>query len=459
MAPAEGATMDHRTAANARAMRSKQSGTYRLSSTPRPRRLVALMAAITLAFGGSLMAASTASAAPGDPVIFADQNLEDAVNDELGQNSGDTITEAQAASITELDAGNLGISNLAGIEYLVGLTELDLVNNSVAVVSSLSGLTNLEVLNLGDNNISNIAPLSSLENLRVLRATYNDISNISVVADLDELTTLHIGHNVITDISAVSGLANLVSLHAEGNNITDISALSGLTNMHALRVDSQTVNLPATVTSASTANPVVDVDGNFVPVSSSDTGFAYNSTSHTWTFTAPGAKTLTWNTPVTVGDTTVDFSGTINQDIGQAPLVPATAQDPEVVQAFCSEGDVVGPQVNLPTTEGIEYEIEGDVEPGATVTVRAIPADDSHSIVVNPDSDWVGNSDRLYATLEITLDAVDCAAPPAADETVTDDAGLLRTGGNPATTLFGALGALIVLTGTGLVAVRRRFIV
>src|SRR5690554_5366798 len=96
MAPAEGATMDHRTAANARAMRSKQSGTYRLSSTPRPRRLVALMAAITLAFGGSLMAASTASAAPGDPVIFADQNLEDAVNDELGQNSGDTITEAQA---------------------------------------------------------------------------------------------------------------------------------------------------------------------------------------------------------------------------------------------------------------------------------------------------------------------------------------------------------------------------
>lgn len=126
MAPAEGSTMDHRTAANARAMRSKQSGTYRLSSTPRPRRLVALMAAITLAFGGSLMAASTASAAPGDPVIFADQNLEDAVNDELGQNSGDTITEAQAASITELDAGNLGISNLAGIEYLVGLTELDL---------------------------------------------------------------------------------------------------------------------------------------------------------------------------------------------------------------------------------------------------------------------------------------------------------------------------------------------
>ena len=483
---------------------TKQASSSRWASLRQPRRLMALLATIALVFGGNLVVTSAAHADPGDPVTFADQNLEDAVNDVLGQSPGATITEAQAAGITTLDAPSAGITDLSGIEFLTGLTDLRLnhnnvtdlsplsaltnldtfyaINNNISDISALSGLTSLTRLYLSSNSITDISVLSGLENLTNLYAGNNSISNIAVVSDLEDLTNLLLGNNHITDITPVSGLADLTLLHVENNsisdisalagktsltnvwlqenNITDISVLSAMTNLLSLRVEDQSVNLPAAVTGAPTANPVVDLSGTQVPVSSSDSGFAYDSTAHEWIFTVSGAKSLTWNTTVDAGSVTdAEFSGVITQNIEQAPLVPVAAQDPEVIQATCVDGDVVGPQIALPSTDGLDYVIEGNVAPGSTVTVRAIPADDNHFVAVNPNSDWVGNSDGLFATLDIVLDPIDCAALTADEsQEETNSAGLQRTGGNPGTTLFSTLGALLALVGTGLVAVRRRVI-
>lgn len=99
-------------------MSSVRTGTLRLSSSRRPRRWVALTAAFALAFGGNLVFASAATAAPGDRVIFADQNLEDAVNDTLGEPHGTPVTEGVAATITQIDAQAQGIADLGGIQFL-----------------------------------------------------------------------------------------------------------------------------------------------------------------------------------------------------------------------------------------------------------------------------------------------------------------------------------------------------
>lgn len=110
---------------------TKQASSSRWASLRQPRRLMALLATIALVFGGNLVVASAAHADPGDPVVFADQNLEDAINDVLGQSPGDTITEAQAEGITTLDAPSAGITDLSGIDFLIGLTDLRLTHNKL----------------------------------------------------------------------------------------------------------------------------------------------------------------------------------------------------------------------------------------------------------------------------------------------------------------------------------------
>ncbi len=172
-------------------------------------------------------------------------------------------------------------------------------------------------------------------------------------------------------------------------------------------MDNQAADVPTTPLGASSANPVTDAAGDPVAVTSTDSGFTYDSATDTWTFTTLGNKTLTWDTTVTIGSATgVVFSGTISQRISFAQAVP---QDPEIVQTTCMNGDVVYPQITLPNTEGITYTIDGDVAPGQSITIEAVPADDEHAIHVDPDSDWVDASgDHIYATLEITFDDPDC---------------------------------------------------
>src|SRR5699024_8706421 len=116
---------------------------------------------------------------------------------------------------------------------------------------------------------------------------------------------------------------------------------------------------------------------------------------------------LTWDTTLAIGSDEMEFSGTISQRVGSAHVVP---ENPTVTQAVCVNGDVVYPHITLPDTEGIDYTIVGDVAPGETVTIEAVPADEDHAIYVDPASDWLDASgDHIYATLELTLDeAAEC---------------------------------------------------
>jgi len=91
-------------------------------------------------------------------VSFPDTELEDVVRDALDKSDGD-ITDADMATLNELDADDEEISDLSGLEYAVNLRELDLEDNQVSDLGPLANLTNLQDLDLEDNQVSNISPL------------------------------------------------------------------------------------------------------------------------------------------------------------------------------------------------------------------------------------------------------------------------------------------------------------
>ena len=166
------------------------------------------------------------------PVAIPDPNLRAAIEAALGKASGEPITEAEMATLTELHVPGADISDLSGLEFAVDLTVLDTqYNYDIVDISPLSGLTNLETFYLGCNRFTDLAPLSGLTNLTDLNIGGNGFTDISSLSGLTKLTRLHVGNNDLTDVSALSGLTNLTELGLGGNEITDLTPLAGLTNL------------------------------------------------------------------------------------------------------------------------------------------------------------------------------------------------------------------------------------
>ena len=107
-------------------------------------------------------------------VDIPDANLRAVIADSLGKARNASITRAEMATLTRLDAPNKGIRSLTGLEHATNLQRLDLGYVWV----------NDELVN--SNNISNLSPLSNLTNLTYLPLSGNSISSISALSQLDE---------------------------------------------------------------------------------------------------------------------------------------------------------------------------------------------------------------------------------------------------------------------------------
>ena len=195
----------------------------------------------------------TFTAVAGAAVDIPDQNLRAAIENVLGKLSGTPIAPSEMATLTRLEASNVNISDLTGLEHATNLTNLLLgqthvegvgwINsNSVSDLSPLSGLTNLTGLWLERNAFTDISPLAGLTNLTELNLGGNNLSNISPVAGLTNLRQLWLWDNNISDISPVAGLTNLIELILQSNAISDISPLSGLTNLTGLWLADNTIS-------------------------------------------------------------------------------------------------------------------------------------------------------------------------------------------------------------------------
>ncbi len=179
---------------------------------------------------------------PSPVVVIPDANLRAAIEDALGKATGETITQAEMATLRHFGGSEKGISDLAGLETAVNLEILVLFGHNIRDVSPLAGLNNLSRLMLRHNNITDVSPLSGLSNLTSLDLADNNIRDVSPLSGLDNLTSLDLGANNIMDVSPLSGLNNLTSLELWHNNITDVSPLSGLNNLTSLVLTSNNIS-------------------------------------------------------------------------------------------------------------------------------------------------------------------------------------------------------------------------
>ena len=172
-----------------------------------------------------LMSLTLPLTATAQVVDIPDPNLRAVIENALGKVSGATITTADMATLTRLEAPEADISNLIGLEHAINLKKLNLWSNSVKDLSPLASLTNLTELYLGINSAPDLSPLVGLTNLESLFLDANGISNLSALAGLTKLTRLALNNNSVSDLSPLTGLTSLRWMRLAGNNISDLSPL------------------------------------------------------------------------------------------------------------------------------------------------------------------------------------------------------------------------------------------
>ena len=130
--------------------------------------------------------------------------------------------------------GNIGITDITGLEYAKNLLILSLHKNPISDIGPMSGMTGLEGFNLWGCKIEDLTPLRHLPNLTGGILGSNPISNLEPLSGLTNITFLDMDNNRISDLRPLSTLHNLVRLELDGNQIIDYGPLANLTSLREL---------------------------------------------------------------------------------------------------------------------------------------------------------------------------------------------------------------------------------
>jgi Leucine-rich repeat (LRR) protein len=155
--------------------------------------------------------------------LFADPRLELAVRAAMPQD----VLAQPLSSLTRLDAANLGIRRLRGIEQLSELRWLDLSRNPLIDVAELGANTKLIRLNLA----------------HIAAATLTGLAGLPDLEDLDLY-----GSRMIS-IDAVAGLPSLRCLDLAMCNVTQLGPLARLTKLESLTLGTPAVQIGRSMTS------------------------------------------------------------------------------------------------------------------------------------------------------------------------------------------------------------------
>lgn len=158
---------------------------------------------------------------------FRDAKVEAAVRAALGKPEG-LISLEEAATVTQLDIAEQGVTSLEGLQALVNLTYLNAPMNRIRDLAPLSGLAQLTHLELWNNNIKDLSPLATLANLRILWIGSNPIADLSPIAALTQLTRLGIWGCKIKNLDVLRNLPNLTELDARYNPVQNTDILDEL---------------------------------------------------------------------------------------------------------------------------------------------------------------------------------------------------------------------------------------
>ena len=137
-----------------------------------------------------------------------DANLRKAVQEELGLDPDETLTQAHLIQLTDFMQGRRrGISDLSGLEHATNLRILSIHNNPIEDLTPLTNLTNLQDLNLAACRIRDVSLLANLASLETLILFGNGITDVTPLANLTSLKELSILRNPILDYTPLLNLS------------------------------------------------------------------------------------------------------------------------------------------------------------------------------------------------------------------------------------------------------------
>ena len=143
------------------------------------------------------------------------------------------------ATLASLDASNLGIEDLTGLEAAAGLRGLFLDGNRITDIAPLSGLGSLRVLTLAHNMVEDLAPLAAMESLGILALDGNSLRDLPPLPS--SLWRLYLSNNSISDIASLGNMRNLEELDVSANAITSLAPLAGHRGLRYLHVSDNQV--------------------------------------------------------------------------------------------------------------------------------------------------------------------------------------------------------------------------
>ena len=155
-----------------------------------------MLLALGIAWGGCAKRIASMQA-----VNIPDANLRAVIERALDKPAGAIITNAEMATLTNLEGGRVNIRDLTGLEFAINLTELHLRSNQLSDLSPLAGLTKLKWLNISESGVTDLSPLAGLKNLEDLDISDNQLSDLSPLAGLTNLEFLSINESGILDPS------------------------------------------------------------------------------------------------------------------------------------------------------------------------------------------------------------------------------------------------------------------
>ena len=179
---------------------------------------------------------------PGESVHIPDANLRAAIAETLGKTPGVAITAEDLATLMYLNAEEMDIQSLEGLQFATNLEELGLHDNPISDLSPLSGLTTLKEIRLTGKSFSDLSPLAGLINLEGVGFWKTSVSDLSPLSGLTKLRWLQFSNTPISDLSPLAGLTGLKRLEIYAAKDLDLLPLKGLTNLVKLRVNSTFVS-------------------------------------------------------------------------------------------------------------------------------------------------------------------------------------------------------------------------
>jgi len=189
----------------------------------------------------------------GDPEqgwrLISNTNLRNVVREMVGLTTDEEyLFFRHVRKIEKLEAVNLNIGGINGLQCFVSLKRLYLDNNNISNLSPLTQHPRLQVLSIGRNGVSNLSPLSEVFTLEELLIADNNVSNLGpllrVPVDPEDPEK---GYRP-TRLNLIN-LADNITDDGRDNRISDLTPLvenSGIGNGDQINLTGNSLNCEAT---------------------------------------------------------------------------------------------------------------------------------------------------------------------------------------------------------------------